>query len=223
VPVKVVGVLPAAGRAERLQPLPVSKEVLEVGGRPVLEYVVERMRAARPKEIRIVIRPEKADVRKHAARLGLAVLEARPETVSRSIEVGLDGLADDDIALLGFPDSLWEPLDGFGVLLEALIPAADAVLGVFHSSEPERGDVVELDDDVALSVHVKSANPPGDRVWGCAVGRVGALRTLDRHEQPGGLFDELARRGRVRAVRFPSEFIDIGTREALEHARELHG
>jgi len=40
----IVGVIPAAGHAIRLQPLSGSKELLEIGGRPVMDYLVERMR-----------------------------------------------------------------------------------------------------------------------------------------------------------------------------------
>jgi NDP-sugar pyrophosphorylase family protein len=223
VPVKVVGVVPAAGRAMRLQPFSVSKEVLEVGGRPVLDYVVERMQTANPDEIRLVTRPEKADVVAHAGRLGLTVIEAYPSTLSQSLLAGLEGLGEDDVVLVGLPDSIWEPPEGFSLLLEAVAGDTDAVLGVFRSSEPERGDVVALEHGLVAAVHVKPANPPGDLIWGCAAATAGALQGLRRHDEPGELFDELAGRGRVRAVRFPGEFIDIGTKEALKHARELLG
>jgi glucose-1-phosphate thymidylyltransferase len=218
--VRVVGVLPAAGRAERLQPLDGSKELLEVGGRPVLDYAVERLRAADPEEIRIVVRPEKEDVVERAQALELAVVEARPESLAESVFAGIAGLADDDAVLIDLPDSIWEPVDGFRLLLAALTPGRDVVLGTFRSPEPERGDVVAADaDDRVTAVHVKSPEPPGAEVWGAVVARVGALGGLARHEQPGRLFDELAREGRVHAVRFPGEFLDIGTKEALARAR----
>ena len=57
-------------------------------------------------------------------------------------------------------------------------------------------------------------------MWGAAAARAGALAGLRRHPDPGHLFDELARDGRVRAVRFPGEFIDVGTKEALAAARK---
>jgi len=221
VPVKVVGVLPAAGHAARLQPLEGSKEVLEVGGRPVLEYSVERMRAAPACEIRLVTRPDKTDVRDHAKRLGLTVIDAEPATVAGSILAGLDGLGPDDVVLLGLPDSIWHPVDGFAQLVRALSPGADVVLGVFRSSEPERGDVVDIGSDgIVRAVAVKPVEPAGDLVWGAVAARVGALAPLARHREPGYLFDELARGGRALAVRFVGEFIDIGTKEALDRARE---
>ena len=212
--------LPAAGRAERLQPLTGSKELLEVGGRPVLEYAVERMRAAAPDEIRVVTRPDKVDVRDHARGLGLAVVEAEPETLSESIAAGAAGLAAEDVVLIGLPDSIWHPVDGFAVLVRNLSPAADLVLAVFGSSEPERGDVVDVADGVVRGVAVKPREPAGDLVWGAVAARAECLAGLRLHREPGDLFDELARNGRVLAVRFPGEFIDIGTKEALARARK---
>jgi glucose-1-phosphate thymidylyltransferase len=198
--------------------------VLEVGGRPVLDYVVERMWAALADEIRLVTRPEKADVIERAARLDLTVVEAQPPNVSDSVLAGAAGLASDDVVLLGLPDSVWEPLEGFAELLDALTRGTDAVLGVFRSTEPRRGDVVALAADGRVSaVHVKPADPPGELIWGCAAIRAGSLEGLRRHPEPGHLFAELAERGRVRAVRFPGEFIDIGTKEALARARTRLG
>jgi glucose-1-phosphate thymidylyltransferase len=217
---RVVGVLPAAGRAARLQPLAGSKELLELAGRPVLEYAVERLRAGGADEIRVVTRPDKDDVRAHALALRLDVVEAQPESLAASIAAGVEGLGPDDAVLIDLPDSVWESVDGFTKLVEAMEPGTDLVLAVFRSAEPERGDVVEVDADGAVHrVSVKPAEPAGDLVWGAAAARASALGALRRHADPGQLFDELARGGRVRAVRFPGEFIDIGTKEALALAR----
>jgi glucose-1-phosphate thymidylyltransferase len=219
--VRIVGLLPAAGRAARLQPLAGSKELLELAGRPVLEYAVERLRAGGAVEIRVVTRPEKTDVRAHAHALGLTVVEAEPETLAESIATGADGLFADDVVLIDLPDSIWEPVDGFAQVLAALEPGVDAVLAVFPSKEPERGDVVEVDrEGTALGVSVKPAEPAGDLVWGAVAIRAAALGGLRKHAEPGHLFDALARGGRVRAVRFPGEFTDIGTKEALARARK---
>ena len=218
---RVVGVLPAAGRAARLQPLVGSKELLELAARPVLDFAVERMRAGGAAEIRVVTRPDKGDVRTHAHELGLTVVEAEPQTLAESIAIGAEGLAPDDVVLIDLPDSVWEPVHGLAALVEALEPGTDAVLAVFRSTEPERGDVVEIDRDGEVhGVSVKPPRPAGDLVWGAVAARASALSSLRRHRDPGQLFDELARGGRVRAVRFPGEFIDIGTNEALARARK---
>jgi glucose-1-phosphate thymidylyltransferase len=211
-----VGVIPAAGRAERLQPLPCSKEVYPVGGRPVMDYVVERLRAARCRVIRVVTRPDKKDVIEHAERLGAEIVAGAPETLAASIALGLRGLPAADVVLVGLPDTLWEPIDGFMRLLRELDDATEIALGVFESDEPERSDVVVLADDGSVrSVHVKEAGPPGNLVWGCFAARVGALAGLGDSPEPGHYFAGLADAGTVRAVRLPGRMIDIGTPEAL--------
>jgi NDP-sugar pyrophosphorylase family protein len=222
--VAIVGVIPAAGFARRLGRLPGSKEVLPVRGRPVLDYLVERIRAVAPVEVRVVTRPEKRDVVERARGLGAKVIEGRPSSVGESVRLGLAGLEPDDVVLLGFPDSVWEPLDGFAALVDALTDGVEVVLGCFLSVEPERSDVVVVDDEgVVRAVQVKPARPASDLIWGCCAARVRALGGLAGHAEPGTLFAELARDGLVRGVRFGTEFVDIGTPEALERLRRRLG
>lgn len=213
-----VGLVPAAGRAERLQPLPCSKEVCLVGGRPIMDFVVERLRAADCRELRVVTRPDKDDVIARARELGAEVVTGTPPTLSASLALGLKGLEASDIVLVGLPDTLWEPMDGFVQLLARLADGADIVLGVFESDEPERSDVVVLDErGFVQRVHVKEADPPGTLVWGCFAARVGALAGLEHSSSPGHFFD-----GReVAAVVLPGRMLDIGTPDALASAEAL--
>ena len=213
---KVVGVVPAAGRALRLQPLPCSKEVLPVGGRPVLDYLVERMRAAPCDELRMVTRPEKRDVVERATELGALVVEGHPPSVADSLLLGMEGLARDDVVLFGFPDSIWEPVDGFAQMLGALGEEGEVVLGLFSTRELERSDVVALDKlGRVTEIHVKPRHPPSELVWGCLAGRVSALEGVRGYDEPGAYLDRVARERSVQAVRFGTEFVDIGTPEAL--------
>jgi NDP-sugar pyrophosphorylase family protein len=217
----VIGLIPAAGLAERLQPLTGSKEMLSVGGRPVMDGLVDRMKAA-ANEIVVITRPEKLDVKEHARELGLRVVEGRAPSVCSSLLLGLRGVPAEDTVLIGFPDTLWGPPDGFARLVRRL-EEADVALGVFESDEPERSDVVVLDGDRVEAVDVKPAVPRSHAIWGCAAARASALARLARHSEPGELFDELARAGRVRAVHFGGAMIDVGTPEALERARARFG
>jgi glucose-1-phosphate thymidylyltransferase len=211
-----VGVIPAAGHATRLQPLPCSKEMLPIGGRPVIDYVVERVRAVPGARVRVVTRPDKADVVAHAEWLGAEIVLGEPPTLAASVALGARGLTADDVALIGLPDTIWEPVDGFASLLGALDPAIDVVVGVFESDEPERSDVVVLgDDDRVIAVDVKPERPRSRLVWGCAATRAPALAGLERHGDVGEHFDVLAHAGRVRAVRFPGRLVDVGTPAAL--------
>jgi glucose-1-phosphate thymidylyltransferase len=213
-----VGLVPAAGRAERLQPLPCSKEVYPVGGRPVMDYLVDRLRAAECRELRVVTRPDKTDVIEHAGELGAEIVLGEPATLAASIALGLRGLDESDVVLLGLPDTLWEPIDGFVRLLSQLGDRSDVVLGLFESDEPERSDVVVLDErGLVRRVHVKEADAPGNLVWGCFAARVGALAGLERSPSPGHFFEERT----VGAVVLPGRMLDIGTPEALATAEAL--
>lgn len=214
--VSVVGVIPAAGEALRLQPLPCSKEVVRVGGRPVLDYLVERMRAAPCEEVRVVTRPEKKDVAERAAALGALVVEGHPPSVADSLLLGMEGLDTDDVVLFGFPDSIWEPVDGFARLLRALGSEREVVLGLFSARDLERSDVVVFaEPDRVTEIHVKPERPPSELIWGCLAARASALAGLRGFDEPGRYLDGLAREGRVHGIRFGTEFVDIGTPEAL--------
>jgi NDP-sugar pyrophosphorylase family protein len=221
---EVFGVIPAAGYANRLQPLGGSKEVVPVGGRPVMDYVIDRMQLAGCSKLRVVTRPEKSDVIEHAGRRGATIVEGRPKSVAESLRLGLEGLRPGDVVLFGFPDTVWEPADGFRQLLARIEQGAEVVLGLFRSSELERSDVVVLgDSEVVLSVAVKPTAPRAETIWGCAAARVGSLRGLEAHSEPGNFFDALAGQGRVRGVLLHGPYADIGTRQALRESAALAG
>jgi glucose-1-phosphate thymidylyltransferase len=215
----LVGVMPAAGSATRLGKLPSSKEVVPVGGRPVMDYLVERMRIAGCDEIRVVTRPEKADVVERANELGLRVILAHPPTAAESFASGLEALTDDDVVLLGFPDSIWEPADGFMRLLDGLDGERAAVLGLFRTADLERSDVVSLDGDgVVTEVDVKPRRPASEWIWGCAAARVPALADVAAAGELGRHFGSLARRGLVLGVQLSDRWVDVGTRAGLRRA-----
>jgi NDP-sugar pyrophosphorylase family protein len=216
----VVGVVPAAGSAARLQPLDRSKEMLEVRDRPVLEYLVERMRAAAADEIRVVTRPEKKDVAEHAERLGATVVLGRPEHVSASLVAGLVGLDGDDVVLFGFPDTVWEPVDGFAPLRALVEAGEDLALGLFEGADLERSDVVVLDEGGRVSaIDVKPVRPRSSWIWGCGTARASLLSGTARDAEPGVYFDRLARQRTIAAIKLSNMFIDIGTPESLAALR----
>ena len=212
---RTIGVVPAAGYARRLQPLACSKEMLVVRGRPVMDVLVDRLEAAPCDEIRVVTRREKRDVAAHAAARGAVVVMSEPPSVTASLLAGIAEVADDDVVAFGFPDTLWDPLDGFSRLLAALDARVDAVLGIFHGAEPARSDTVGIDGDRVTWIEVKPERPRSELVWGCAITRAHVLRAGSDETEPGRHFDRLARRGRIAAVRLVDPFVDIGTPEGL--------
>jgi dTDP-glucose pyrophosphorylase len=184
-----------------------------------MDYLLERMEAVPCTEIRVVTRPEKQDVVEHCRARGAVLVTARPASVAESLSAGAGGLEGDVVAVFGFPDSIWYPVDGFVRLLPLLGEDVDVVLGIFVGADPPRSDVVELHQGRVVSVDVKPAQPRSELVWGCAALRVGALRAIASEAEPGIALDRLARRGRVAGVRLEDPFVDIGTPEALQRSR----
>jgi glucose-1-phosphate thymidylyltransferase len=215
---RIVGVVPAAGQATRLQPLDCSKELVPVRGRPVMDHLVERMRAAGVEELTVVTRPEKTDVVEHALAVGARVVEGRPASVGESLALGLEDADAVDVVLIGFPDTVWDPVDGFLRLVDALEDHA-AALGLFRTPELSRSDVAVVEDELVRAIEVKPTAPSSDLIWGCAAAVRGALDAIAEYPEPGRLFGELAEKGAVKGVYLSDSWIDIGTREALDRAR----
>jgi NDP-sugar pyrophosphorylase family protein len=218
--VRVVGVVPAAGYARRLQPLQGSKEMVAVGGRPVMNHLLERLRLAPCDEIRVVTRPEKVDVRQHAQDEGAQVILARPGSVPASVAAASAGLPSSDVVLIGFPDTIWEPVVGFRSLVEAVEAGADVALGLFRSPEASRSDVVLLDSrGIVERVVPRPERPPSQLIWGCAAVRARALARVTDERELGDHFDRLCRTGAVAGVWLSDVFLDVGTPEALAAVR----
>lgn len=195
-----------------------------MGGRPVMDYVVERMRAGGATELRVVTRAEKRDVIEHSEELGATVLLAEPRTPSESFAVGLRGLDAEDIVLMGWPDTLWEPADGYRQLVQAIEAGSGVALGLFELTEDlERSDVIAFDDsDRITGIQIKPAEPASNCIWGCAAARAGILEGIQEEEWPGEYFDALCRRGvRLDGVRLSNIWLDVGTRSALGRASAI--
>ncbi|HEY7213872.1 MAG TPA: hypothetical protein VIC28_04540 [Thermoanaerobaculia bacterium] len=124
-PFPLVGLIPAAGRAERLGPLPCSKELLPVGFREtpkgpvpkvVGHYLLERFRAGGIRQVFMVLHESKWDIPRYfgsgeIADVALAYLSipgsrSVPETLDRAYPFVRDSLV-----ALGFPDVIFEPVD----------------------------------------------------------------------------------------------------------------
>lgn len=208
--------VPAAGYATRLQPLECSKEVYPIHGRPVMDYLIERMRLAPCDELRVVTRPDKTDVIAYCAEHGATVIQARPASLAQSLLCGIEGLAAQDIVLIGFPDSIWAPVDGYRHVVRLLTQGWQVALGLFQAEGLQRFEPV-LTDGTARVQHIefKPATPSSDWLWGCAAAPAEVLSGLRDHAEPGIFFDALARSGVVGAIQLSTEYLDMGTREAL--------
>lgn len=160
----IVGVIPAAGLATRLAPLPCSKELLPVGvhvappalrGRPkvVCEYLLERMRRAGASRVFLVVRRGKSDIAEYfgdGSRLGLAIaylMIGEPWGPPFSIAQAAPFVGDATV-LVGFPDILIEPEDSLARAVTRLEESgADIVLGAYRIGREDPVDLIERGAD----------------------------------------------------------------------------
>ncbi len=186
----VVGLIPAAGMATRLAPLPGSKEMLPIGfksrereGRrrpcpkPVSEYLIERMCQGGAQRIYVVLSNAKWDmIRYYADGSSLGVHMAyiyleRSPSMPYTLNAAFPWLVGHDATVLfGMPDTLFWPSDAYSQLLATHRErGADLTLGVFPTDQPERLSVVEMDNaGCVLSVTDKPAHPRFNNTWGIA-------------------------------------------------------
>ncbi len=189
-----------------------------------MDYLIDRLRVAPCSELRVVTRPEKTDVIANAARHGAVVVSGRPGSVAESIAMGISGLPDEDIVLFGFPDTLWEPEDGYRRLIPLVEKSGGVALGLFRAEELERSDVVEIEASGHVTrIAVKPKQPSSDLIWGCAAARAGCLRALGAAAEPSEHFNLLCDDREVRGVWLSDVWIDVGTRLALRKARQAGG
>jgi glucose-1-phosphate thymidylyltransferase len=158
---EVIGLVPTAGQATRIAPLPCSKELYPLGFRPadggrsvrakvVGHYLLEKMRFAGITKAYIVLGKGKWDIPNYFGNglmvdMNLAYLTlissfGTPYTLDEAYP-----FVRSSIVAFGFPDILFEPDDAFVQLLaQQLSSNACATLGLFPAEKPQNVDMVDF-------------------------------------------------------------------------------
>ncbi|HLI17528.1 MAG TPA: hypothetical protein VKV22_04555 [Rhodanobacteraceae bacterium] len=150
------GIVPAAGRGSRIQPLAFSKELLPLGKairnrvlRPcaVAEYLLDRMLAGGADKLCIVIGAGKSDIVEYfGGRFGDAqlayVVQPSPSGLCDAIFRAAPLIGNDECVAVGLPDTVWFPEDGL-----AALPDDALSFLLFPVSHPEHFDAVLLDGE----------------------------------------------------------------------------
>jgi len=236
----VLGIVPAAGAGSRLQPLAFSKEMLPVGSAPddngverpkaVSEFLVERMVHAGADRICFVISPEKTDIIPYYARHRAAsrlcyVVQDQPRGLCDALFRALQVMHEDEDVLIGLPDTVWFPLEGFSCL-----PHGELSFLLFPVDEPQRFDAVLTDSAGSVSeIQVKSNAPRTNWVWGAFRMPAPIFRALHALWSEPGRGDEyvgtlvnayLACGGHAVGVPRGERYFDVGTVEGYRDAIE---
>jgi glucose-1-phosphate thymidylyltransferase len=240
----MIGIIPAAGAGQRIQPLGCSKELLPVGSRvmdgverpkAVMEYLVERMISAGASEICMVISGEKTDIVKYFAERDYAaeiffVVQQRPEGLCDALFRAEPFARNHDHVLLGLPDTIWFPENTYWIALER-DRMADVNLICFPVLDPSQFDAVVSDEHgYVRQVQVKVRNPESHWIWGAVTTTGHAFRALkllweSRHREDeylGHLLNAFIEAGNtVRAAHIGETYIDVGTLQGYHAAQDF--
>lgn len=161
---EVVGLIPAAGQAKRLQPFPCSKEMFPVGfsrdeqtGTPrpkvVSQYLMEKFQTAGITKTYIVIREGKWDIPGYfregdGVGMSLAYLVIQGSLgPPATIDYAYPFVSQNRIAF-GFPDILFGPNNAYCRLIQKQEQTeADVVLGLHRIEDTRVWDMVDVDED----------------------------------------------------------------------------
>ncbi len=238
----MIGIVPAAGAGQRIQPLGCSKELLPVGSRlvagaerpkAVSEYLVERMIAAGAEQICMVISAEKTDIVKYYAERDYAaeifyVIQQQPLGLCDAIFRAEPFARAHDRVLIGLPDTIWFPENAY---LPTLDPGQAAInLLLFPVADPSAFDAVMCDDlGYVREVQVKKKNAASHWIWGAVTAGSAAFHHLkllweSRHrsdEYLGDLLNAFIAAGNVvRGWASGEVYMDVGTLEGYRNAQD---
>jgi glucose-1-phosphate thymidylyltransferase len=182
----LVAIIPAAGTATRISPLPCSKEIYPLGlytknqdqHRPkaVCEYLLEKLGQAGITRVLISLRKGKWDIPDYlgdGSSLGLNigyVITEQPWGAPYTIDSAYEFIRNDNVAL-GFPDIIIDADNAFSSLIDRQSACqADVVLGLFPGIRPDKADMVAVEHDGSVSrIEIKSADSSLKLAWGIAL------------------------------------------------------
>ncbi|MFZ0706777.1 MAG: sugar phosphate nucleotidyltransferase [Candidatus Korobacteraceae bacterium] len=239
----MIGIIPAAGAGQRIQPLGCSKELLPVGSRiihgverpkAVSEYLVERMISTGATQICMVISAEKSDIVRYYAERDynaeiFYVVQPRPQGLCDALFRAAPFASHHDQVLIGLPDTIWFPENAYRLPLQR--DDADVNLVLFPVTDPSAFDAVVCDSqNYVLKVEVKQADAHSDWIWGAITATGSAFSALhslweSRHrgdEYLGNLLNAYIAAGNpVRGYHVGESYMDVGTLEGYRQAQDF--
>ncbi len=234
------GIIPAAGAGSRIQPLAFSKELLPVGSRvedgqerprAVSEYLVERMILAGADKLCFVISPGKTDILQYyGSRLWGAdivyAVQPCPGGLCDAVFRAIPLVRPDENVLIGLPDTVWAPEDGFARLPDDVLSFL-----LFPVERPELFDAVVTDADGTVEqIEVKQSDARSHWIWGGIRMPGEAFHSLHelwtRRERSDEYLGTLVNAwidegGRAIGVRAGEAYVDTGTLNGYREAIRL--
>ncbi len=231
----------AAGYATRLYPLTLDrpKALLEVGGRPMLDHVLERLQAMGVDETIVVTNAKFTPHFEEWATGKESVLIVNDGTTSNDDRLGAIGDTafvldqtglDDDLVVVAGDNLFGEDVSGFAAYGQKVDAPVLAVLDVGDLSRMGEYNQIEIDDEGRITFFEEKPENARSTLAGVA------LYFYPRHtlplirqylaednnpDQPGRLIEWLYPRTSVYTWRLPGQWYDIGSAETLQEADRI--
>ncbi len=236
----MLGIIPAAGKGSRIQPLAFSKELLPVGARAqgnerrpraVSDYLVERLVRGGATRICFVISPAKSDILEYygGAAYGQPIcycVQPEPAGLCDAIFRALPVVDASEPVLVGLPDTVWFPADA----LQAL-PDDRLSFLLFPVERPQLFDAVVSDEaGHVVEIQVKQPAPASHWIWGAFKMPGSVMQELSALWQRRGCSDEyigglvnawIAEGGAALAVPAGTSYFDVGAMDGYMEAMRL--
>jgi glucose-1-phosphate thymidylyltransferase len=223
----------AAGYATRLRPLTdsIPKQLLPVGGRPMIDWILDRIRETSADEVHVVTNARFApDLERWARGKGVRVhndgTTSNEDRLGAIGDIDFVGLDDDLLVVAGDNlfdysladyESYWREHDGSCI----------AVLDVRDRELAKKYGIVDVDENDRVVGFVEKPDDPATTLCATATyiytrEHLGLVSTyLDEGnppDQPGNYVAWLQTRAPVYAYRFQGDWYDIGDRDQLLEA-----
>jgi dTDP-glucose pyrophosphorylase len=233
-------VLLAAGRGTRLGALTdqMPKPLLDVAGQPIIERILDGLKAAGISEVLIVVGYRGEQIERHlgdGSSVGISVVYARqpsPEGTGRAVSLAKEFVGSERF-FVGWGDVLVGASNYARLVNESTQP--DAVMAVNKVRDPTNGAAVYVDDHMRVTGIIEKPAPGTSttpwnnaglmilppRIWPL----IDELKPSDRreYELPQAVAALVSGGATVRAVPVDGLWFDIGTPESLEEARKAFG
>ena len=182
----VIGIIPACGKAERLSPLPCSKEIYPVGlqyseyyqkffPKVVCDHLLDYFKNAKIPKVHFIIRSDKQDIPEYFKKredipLNISFSEMNHSPGTPFTIDSIFDITQDKISALGFPDILIKPSTAYQTVLAKLVQSNfDIVLGLFPIERKYSWDMVEFNQTTVEKIIIKSPDTVLDFGWTIAI------------------------------------------------------
>lgn len=202
---KCIGLIPAAGVGNRLQPLPFSKEMFPFGYqningqtrvRPISLHLVSSLKEAGVQQLYFVINPKKTDIPRYysnGSQLDVHIsylVQPEPKGLVDALAQATPWLSEQEEVLIffGMPDTYFQPSNLYQQIKQEMLESDyDVLLGVFPTKTWWKLGMVSFAEnkdgkkEISNIIEKPSAKPDTDYAWGVAVWKLPFQHYLTKH------------------------------------------